>query len=204
MKNKNTKVKGEFIMNNKRKCRNWEYCLAQILIIIASFKGFDPSQINLFFDMDNTLFIFSKDGRDDLSLIAQQFKGFFENLEPYPEGPRVLKKLIEMGFNVYILSSCMTNEYCRPEKRESLRKHFPFLKDEQIIFVNNGENKAQKIKEMGIDISKSILVDDYCVNLQAWMDEGGLAIKKTYSGKERLIPQVKNLNEIFGILEDVL
>ena len=36
-----------------------------------------------------------------------------------------------------------------------------------------------------------------------WMEEGGLAIKKTFSGKQRPIPQVMNLVEIFKVLYDL-
>lgn len=188
-----------------RKIRTKKYDPKLISKIKKTFKGLKPNQISIFFDMDNTLFIYSKDSNDELSLELQKNRGFFENLEPYKEGPEVLKKLMDLGYNVFILSACMNNDYCKLEKRKSLEKHFPFLKDEQIIFTLNGENKAEKIKEKGIRIAgRSVLVDDYCVNLFNWMDEGGLAIKKTFSGKKRNIPQVHNFNEMYDILEGIL
>ena len=71
---------------------------------------------------------------------------------------------------------------------------------EQIyVLVPKGEKKTDYVK----DIKHSILVDDYYVNLMTWMEEGGLAIKKTFSGKQRPIPQVMNLVEIFKVLYDL-
>lgn len=193
-------------MNNKyyKKIRKIQYDKSLINKIIKEFKGLNPKDVYLFIDMDNTLFIYSKDSNDELSLELQNQRGFFKNLEPYQGAPEILFKLKEMGFNVRILSACMDNDYCEEEKRESLYKHFPFIKDDEMIFTKHGENKAERIKSMGIDLNKSILLDDYYVNLINWMEIGGLAIKKTYSGKKRPIPQVKYFHEMFVILEKIL
>lgn len=174
--------------------------------VIAAFKnlqritGRKPEETNIFFDMDNTIFKYSVDRNDALSLKLQNFRGFFKNLEPFEEAPSVLAALVSLGYKVYILSSCMNDTYCMQEKRESLRKHFPFLEDENIVFVMNGQNKAEEIAKRGISVKDSILVDDYHVNLENWIRGGGAAIKKTYSGKKRDIPQVVDLRELFSIL----
>lgn len=186
-----------------RKLRTEEYKKSIINKIKRQFKGLNPCDVNIFFDMDNTLYIYSTESNDLASLKIQHNPGFFANLELCDkESPAVLAELIKMGYKVYILSACCS-EAVKADKRAALAKHFPFLTDEQIIFTMNGENKAEKIQERGIDLKKSILVDDYCVNLFAWMEKGGLAIKKTFSNKKRNIPQIHIFEELFGILKDL-
>jgi 5'(3')-deoxyribonucleotidase len=187
-----------------RRLRESAYAIEKLMANMQNLKGLRPQDINIFLDMDNTILKFSVGRNDALSLELQKFQGFFENLDPYKEAPFVVLMLMQMGFNVYILSACQDNGHCKPEKRESLRKHFPFIKDEQIIFVMNGENKAEKIMERGLDISKSILIDDYYVNIENWIDLGGVAIKKSYSGKtDRGIPQITSFNQIFSHLANL-
>lgn len=184
----------------RRALRNTNYDVDKLLEIVKEFKDLDPSEITIFFDMDNTTFKYSVDNNDLLSLKLQNYKGFFENLEAFDEAAEALKTLISLGYRVMILSSCCNDTFCMEGKRESIRRNFPFLKDEDIVFVMNGQNKAEEIVKRGIDITKSVLVDDYYVNLMNWMELGGLPIKKTFSGKQRPIPQVTDLREIEGIL----
>ena len=47
------------------------------------------------------------------------------------------------------------------------------------VRVFNGENKSEQVRNMGYDLTKTILVDDYCKNLSDWIEAGGLAIKKS-------------------------
>ena len=189
---------------NYTKLRNVEYNKKQIKKIKKKFRGLSPKDINIFWDMDNTLFIFSKNSDDKKSLKMQENEGFFRDLEAMDGGPEVVEELEKMGFNVFILSACCNDTTCPKEKYESIKINYPSIKDENIIFVMNGENKAEKIKSLGLDINRSILVDDYYANLMAWLELGGLAIKKTFSGKKRPIPQIKDFHEIYGILEEVL
>ena len=76
---------------------------------------------------------------------------------------------------------------------------FSIFGDEDIILVNKGENKADYIE----NIEKSILVDDYHQNIEDFYNAGGIAIKKTYSGKVRPIPQIESLVDIFSVLYDL-
>lgn len=188
----------------KRKLRKVEYDKNIIKNILNTYKGLKPKDVHLFFDMDNTLFIFSVNSRDDISLKLQENEGFFKNLKPMNGAPETLLKLKDLGFNIYILSACMDNEYCEKEKKESLHIHFPFIDEKNMIFTKHGENKAERITSMGIDIKKSILIDDYYVNLLNWMELGGLAIKKTFSGKKREIPQIKEYQVLENILFEII
>lgn len=181
--------------------RNIEYNEKQIKEILNNFKNknFKPMDITIYFDMDNTLCIFSYNGRDDIALQKAKRKGFYRNLQCFEEAPIVIETLQAIGFNIKVLSSCINTTYCKPEKIAWIKYHFPSIKEEDIILVENGHNKAEYIE----DISTSILIDDYYVNLMNWMDAGGVAIKKTFSGKPRPIPQVSNLTELFKILYDL-
>jgi 5'(3')-deoxyribonucleotidase len=124
-------------------------------------------------------------------------------------GIEIYQLLQWLGFNVYILSSCPNTPYSRVEKRAWLRKYMPYIDDKHIIFCDIGSNKAEIARKYaGGDLSKSVLVDDYKVNLQEWRLAGGIAMKKAREIKPRdylhvndssgilnaLIDYVKNLN----------
>ena len=166
--------------------------------IIEKFKskGYKPSDITIYFDMDNVLCLFSVFGDEDIAVKRMFHKGFYKELPCFPEAPAVIENLQRMGFKVKIISACIDSPYCRPEKELWLHYHLPTLKDEDIILVNKGENKADYIT----DIERAILIDDFYQNIVDFYAAGGVAIKKTYSGKIRPIPQVESLVDIFSIL----
>ena len=159
-------------------------------------KHYSPSDITIYFDMDNVLCLFSIFGDEDTAVKRMYHKGFYKELHCFAEAPAVIENLQKIGFKVKIISACIDTPYCRPEKELWLHYHLPTLKDEDIILVNKGENKADYIE----DIEKSILVDDYHQNIVDFYNAGGVAIKKTYSGKYRPLPQVESLVDIFSIL----
>ncbi len=169
--------------------------------VIESFKArnLKPEDITIIFDMDNTLCLYSRDGDDATALKLMWNKNYYKNLPCFQEAPAVIELLQKMGFKIKILSSCINSKYCKKEKIDWLHYHLPSIKDEDIILIDNGENKSDYIK----NIENCILVDDYYKNLMDWYDAGGIAIKKTYSGKERPIPQCSSLVEIIGILWDL-
>ena len=162
-------------------------------------EGLKPSDITIYFDMDNTLAIFSYFGNDDEALKKANRKGFYRNLQCFEEAPAVIETLQRIGFNVKILSVYLDTKYCKKEKIAWIEYHLPSISKEDIVLVPKGEKKTDYVT----DIKHSILVDDYYGNLMTWMEEGGLAIKKTFSGKQRPIPQVMNLVEIFKVLYDL-
>lgn len=178
--------------------RTKEYDELKIKQIIEDFKSrnLKPSEITIYFDIDNTLGIFSYYGNDALALKKSQMKGFFRNIQCFEEAPYVIETLQNMGFNIKIITSCINTPYCKAEKLEWIKYYFPTIKETDIILIDNGQNKANYIENP----EKSIIVDDFYANLMNCIDNGILAIKKTFSGKKRPIPQVENLTEIFGIL----
>lgn len=177
---------------------NPNYNKEQIESIWELFKSkkLKPEDITIYLDMDNTLCIFSHYGDDDDALKKARRKGYYRNLPCFHEAPSTVETLQKIGFKVKIISACIDTKYCREEKREWIRFHLPTMKDEDIILIDNGLNKTDFVE----NIEFAILIDDYHKNLIDWMNKGGLAIKKTYSGKKRPIPQVSNLIEIFEIL----
>lgn len=153
--------------------------------------------------MDNCLALFSIHGLMEKALSEMENRGYFEGLPALDDGTKVIPVLQSMGAQVKILSACINTAYCKPEKRAWLAKHFPTISNEDIVLCEVGQVKANIIREQGGDITKSILIDDYGHNLIDWIDAGGFAIKKTFSGKKRNIPVIKNHVEIFKILYDL-
>ena len=169
--------------------------------VIADFKSkcYKPSEVTIYFDLDNTLALFSVYGTEDKTLKTMYSPRFFKELLVFSEAPFVLENLLRIGYNVKILSSCIDSPYCKPEKKDWLKYHFPFIKEPDIILIDVGESKSNYIEEP----CKSILVDDFYNNLMGMYHAGGVGIKKTYSGKERPLPQISNLIDLFSVLFDL-
>lgn len=166
--------------------------------VIDRFKSmnYKPEDITIYLDMDNVLCLFSVFGNEDTAVRRMFHKGYFKELQCFPEVPAVIENLQRIGFKIKVLSSCIDSPYCKPEKKLWLNYHIPTLKDEDIILINVGENKADYINNP----ETSILVDDYYQNICNFYEIGGLGIKKTYSGKKRPIPQVESLVDLFSVL----
>lgn len=159
-------------------------------------KNYNPTDIIIYFDMDNVLCLFSVFGDEDIAVKRMFHKGFYKELICFPEVPAVIENLQKIGFKVKILSSCINSPFCKPEKELWIHYHLPTIKDEDIILINVGENKADYIENP----ERAILVDDFYQNIQNMYLSGGIGIKKTYSGKHRPIPQVESLVDIFSVL----
>lgn len=128
----------------------------------------------IFVDMDGTVANFFK-AEDCLERMMEE--NFFLDLEPL-EFAEYINELATYEPNMYILSACVDTPYCRQEKLDWLEENIPFIKEENIILCNVGENKAEIIKAMGITLDKEcILYDDYTKNLVEWELAGGTGIK---------------------------
>lgn len=178
------------------------YNTINIMNGIEAFKermnNFDGERV-IYFDQDNTLMRFSTYSKTDQAVEMSYTKGFFKNLPVFPEAPDVISALQRMGIRCKILSSLTNSPFCNDEKMESSRYHFPMIHDEDIILVPYGENKVDWVN----DVEHSILVDDYHKNINDWYHRGGVAIKKSYSGKPRPVPVVCNLIELFPVLKEL-
>lgn len=129
----------------------------------------------IFVDMDGTVANFFE-MEDCLERMYEE--GFFYNLKPLAFANFINEMATYDQENIYILSACVDTTYCRQEKMDWLDEYIPFVKEENIILCNIGENKADIIKAMGIAIDKEcILYDDYTKNLVEWELAGGHGIK---------------------------
>jgi len=128
----------------------------------------------IFVDMDGTVANFFKEEK----CLEKMFEeNFFLNLEPLAFA-EYINELATYEREVYILSACIDNEFCKKEKLEWLEENIPFVNEKNIILCMVGENKAEVIKAMGITIDKDcILYDDYTANLNDWEIAGGKGIK---------------------------
>ena len=126
----------------------------------------------ILFDMDGTLAMFYK--RPDC-LECMWEPGYFKYLEPYTNVLISAKILMERGYEVGVLSACVTDT-AKKEKLYWLKYMFPELST-NILLCNVGENKAEVAKKAGFDMKNCILVDDYTKNCQEWTAGGGTAIK---------------------------
>lgn len=127
---------------------------------------------NLYVDMDGTLARF----HDEVDYLERMYeKDFFLDLLPFHSVVDAIRILAqENAFNVYILSSCIT-ENCKEEKKMWLGAFMSEIPESNYIFTEMGQNKAMCI---GHPISKDdVLLDDYNLNLGEWQDAGGTSIK---------------------------
>jgi 5'(3')-deoxyribonucleotidase len=155
--------------------------------------------MRLIFDMDNTLADF--DGSGGVECMEEE--GFFRNLDPYDNVVDTMEILFAGRFDIYILSACIDTPHCVREKKEWLAKYLPFISDQKIILIPYGTNKAQAFQTLtGKPIMQTdVLFDDYKVNLLAWIEAGGTAIKcgKIYK-KDRKYRQVIQFTGVDDIL----
>lgn len=128
----------------------------------------------LFFDMDDTLADFSI-----LNWMNEvNCDGFFRNLKPLPFLNEVNKLASMCPENIYILSACINNKFCKPDKIVWLKKYLPAAMKEHVFFSKVGKSKPNYVKYRFKKIDKyDILIDDYSKNIEEWEAAGGTAIK---------------------------
>ena len=143
--------------------------------------------VNIYCDMDGVLADFNKRVR-----AVERFeneKGFFKNLAPIKTNVESIKLLIENNYNVYILSAS-PNESADNDKLEWLKKYLPMIKNENIILMRNGENKADFVKTT----ENNLLFDDYSKNVNDFLNRGfdSVRIEKYFT--------IKRYIKIIGLL----
>lgn len=124
--------------------------------------------MNIFWDMDGTLFEFIYGG--DIYR-----KGYFEDLGSHDNIVKAAERVDGMTMvngvtlKSYILSSYLTDSPhdCKEEKNKALDRETHFSK-EQRIFLPCGTSKWEAIRKLGFG-SNAILVDDYGFNTDSWM-----------------------------------
>jgi len=91
-------------------------------------------------------------GEEGIQLIKE--KGFFANLKPIKNSIETIRKLIDDGHIVFIISSPM-NEFSVFEKYLWCKKYLPFFDIKNLILVGNKSELLSKI-----DGENSVLFDD--------------------------------------------
>ena len=129
-----------------------------------------------FFDMDGTLNEYGY-----VKNIEDLYKeGYFLTRPPHEKIVADVNRMIDEGYNVYLLSCRLTeSQYAEKEKYAWAKKYLPRLHPAKIILLPNGENKAEYLKmARGIIVDKDcILIDDYTKNLSEWDAAGGTGVK---------------------------
>ena len=124
-----------------------------------------------FFDMDGTLAQYP-----DLTERWWECPGIFKFLAPQDKVIKAVKRLIESGQEVYILSAY--NEAFPDTVRDKnfwMDKYLPEIDMDHRIYTLVGKSKTDYIP--GGVKSTDVLLDDYNKNLQAWTTAGGIGIK---------------------------
>lgn len=124
-----------------------------------------------FIDMDGTLAVYPSD-KDDWWLKP----GIFKDMEPQEKVVKAIKRLINNGQDVYILSAYNENvPDTVVEKDYWLDKHIPEIDYEHRIYTVVGKEKTDYVPE-GLQPT-DVLLDDYNNNLENWVEHGGIGIK---------------------------
>ena len=135
----------------------------------AKLKFMKPS---IYIDIDGTLAYFYRNGRG-FTYEEMFFPGnhYFRNLEPHIYMIYLVETLSKFR-DVCIISSADYKTI--QDKYEWIKEYLPFISDDNIFFCPLGVDKTKFVKG---NAEKSILIDDYNLNLEAWDKNGGVAIK---------------------------
>lgn len=94
-------------------------------------------------------------------------KDFFYNIRPNDEGIFYMNKLIDEGYEVYLVTYPVWHTLCAVEKVRWLQDHIPALNPDQIIMTKQKHLLAGKDR---------ILLDDNMAFLTKWQAAGGTSV----------------------------
>lgn len=132
----------------------------------------------IFLDMDGTLYEWQQIESED----ALWEEGYYLNLSYYENVRKAIQILVEHPKVVlYIASHYLPSEYALEEKRAAMRRDFPEIPKENLVFIPYGKDKAEFIMNRFGQTDhlpeEFVLLDDYSKNLHSWEKQGGTAIK---------------------------
>ena len=137
--------------------------------------------------------------------------GYFRSLKPCRRVIRAVRHLLSVkNVDVYILSAVLPQcaAESEKEKNEWLDRYLPEIGPKNRIFTLCGESKAEAVHGL---CEKDVLCDDYSVNLQEWVQNGGRGIKilnginglsGTFTGGPRV--HIRKKGDLKTAVEDVL
>lgn len=141
-------------------------------------------KLQVFYDMDNTIVEMSKyltgtysgrqksyipDNEEERKAIVKKLhsKNLFNQFHPIYGIKPVLNKLTQKGYIINIISQPMINNYCIPEKNQTIQRYFPMIKLENVIYTFNKYLIANKNR---------VLIDDNIEHLNKWEEYGGISV----------------------------
>lgn len=131
----------------------------------------NKTNIKYYLDMDGTLAVYP-----DMNEPWWEVVGIFKFLAPQEKVIKAIKRLIENGQDVYILSAYNANfPNTKAEKDYWLDKYLPEIDEAHRIYTLVGQKKTDYVPG-GVKIT-DVLLDDYNKNLEAWAAVGGTGIK---------------------------
>ena len=157
------------------------------------------NDIFIFWDLDNTIYLFSEWGKDKEAVRKSEEEGFYETLPIFPGASSFLQFLMTLCPNVYILSKFPRNGADK-EKIRSIERDMPFFPKNHILLIGLNENKGDVIRKV-CNPTHAIIVDDYHMNIIDAYNQGVVGIKKTYSGKKRPVYQISEFYELLFVFK---
>lgn len=147
---------------------------------------------SVYFDIDGTLGFWYQDTKGFVypdEVLDPKFH-YFRNIEPHPFMITLAKELSEKGYDVCVISSADKNTI--RDKWSWLQENCSFIKEENLFFCPLGADKTQFVKG---NAEKSILIDDYKVNLEKWVGIPAKAVNSINSASKDMISIDGNLAE---------
>lgn len=120
-------------------------------------------KVKIFVDMDGVL---AKWEYNSIETVNK--KGYFANRPLDSVMGKLLELLNHWGYEIYILSAVFNNIHSGIEKDRWISKYFPFIPEENRIYVPYGSNKFEEASKIVKISDFDVLIDDYTPNLREW------------------------------------
>ena len=151
---------------------------------LSSIQHTVSDDASVYFDIDGTLGYWYQDTRGMVypDEVLDPKSHYFANIAPHPFMIELAQRLQDNGNDVCIVSAADVDTI--RDKMEWVHKYCPFIKDENIFFCPLGADKTNFIKG---NAEKSVLIDDYKVNLEKWVGKSVKAINSINSVDDKYI-----------------
>lgn len=156
-----------------------------------------PEELTVYFDLDNTLALWSTRKTDKKSLKKMYRKGFYENLPEVFGASEVVKLLRYVGVNVKIISGLIDSPYVEVEKLTWCHTHLD-MNWEDVYLLDKDESKAELVGNL---TKNDMLVDDWYRYVDEWRDAGGDGVLMVRKGEP--IPGYNCMFSLMDVLDYV-